>query len=392
MCNLMKSLLYKHQHHYMNKKIGIGLGIVIVVIIIGMNLKHTSKPTTLSIGVISTLSGKAAYIGESTMKGAEIGKEKALKEHPGLSITTYNEDSMFTPKGGIDAYNKLRAGNNINGLITMASNVSVAVEPLAIKDNVLDIAVSTLANGFTTPDDLTFRITSKADSEAAPAIQYLAEKHLSKLGIMYMNNEIGTSLNDALKKTATGSSVNIVAAEAFPADATDFKTALLKMKDTGVDSIYLASLASHSSIILKQAHDLNIKVPFVSYRAAEDPTLIKNAGALAEQLVYTNAYDSAATTPENAEFSALYMAKYGEQPNGYAAEAYEAVRLIADAYVKCGDTTVSPEAITCTKSFLFAVKDRTSLFGPFSFDQNGDVSYGFFMKTVKDGKFVRVQE
>ncbi len=375
----------------MNKKLVWGFVIVVAVVIIVVGIKNSQKsPGTLSIGVISALTGNVAYIGESTMKGAEIGKLKAEEEHPGLAINMYHEDSMFVPQTGINAYNKLRQSYSINSLITMASNVSVAVEPLALKDNVLDIAASTLAAKYTTPEDLSFRMTSKADQEVTPVQSYLLAQHLTKLGVMYMNNEIGVSLNDALNKITEGSSVKIVSSEGYPADATDFRTILLKMKSAGVDSLYLASLAPHSAIILKQADELGLKVPMVSYRAAEDPVFIKNAGALAERLVYTNAYDSNSNSPENIEFSKRYMEKYNEEPNGYAAEAYEATRLIADTYSKCGDTTLDMKAVECSKSFLFGIKGRSTLFGPLSFDRNGDVSYQFFMKTVRGGKFVKL--
>ncbi|MDB5259252.1 MAG: Extracellular ligand-binding receptor [Candidatus Taylorbacteria bacterium] len=383
----------------MNKKI-LGAAALIILIILGVwASKHTSAgKQALNIGVISTLTGQASYIGESTMKGAELGKIKALNEHPNLPVNLFHEDSLFTPKGGIDAYNKLRQTKNISAVISMASNVSVAIEPLAIKAGVLDIAVSTLATAFSTPNDLTFRITSKANTEAAPAIEYLKSHGKKKLGIMYMNNEIGVSLRDALKKSAEGSGISVVAEEGFPADSKEFNTILLKMKQAGVDSIYLASLASHSSVILAEAANLKIQPVFVSYRGAEDPALVKEGTAkLAENLVYTNAYDSNATDSINASFVKAYQEKYHELPNGYAAEAYEAVRLIADAYAKCGsviqeDSMPNIKATDCTKSFLSSIRLRESLFGPLSFDKNGDVSYAFFMKTVRDGKFVRLEK
>ena len=354
---------------------------IVVIIIIGLVIYQSKEKTHLTVGVISTLSGNAAYVGESTMKGAEIGKIKARKEN-NISIEMIHEDSLFTPKGGIDAYNKLRESDKINALITQASNVSVAVAPLAIKDNIIDIAVSTLATAYSTPDDMTFRMTTKADVEAGPALEYLKSKNARRLGILYMNNEIGVSLRDSLKKLSN----TVVIEEGFDPAGQDFKTQLLKMKQAGIDSLYLASLASHSAIILKQADEIKLNVIYVSYRASEDPTLLKNAGTLAERLVYTNAYDTNNQSSENKEFVSLYQEKYNELPNGYAAEAYEATRLIANTYSQC------KLDIECSKSYLFSVKNRPSLFGPLSFDNNGDVMYSFFLKTVRNGQFVKLEK
>lgn len=383
----------------MNKKIfgGIIIVVVIILIAIAQSNRMGANKDVLSIGVISSLSGNTAYIGESTMRGAEIGKAKALTEHPGMTLNMYHEDSALSPKVGIDAYNKLKASEHINALIVMGSNVSMALKPLAATDGMLFIAASTLASGFSSLDDLSARLTSKADTEALPAVDYLLSKKLSKLGIIYMQNEIGTSLHDALKKALEAkasmgaNSIKIVAEEGYAMDTNDFRTIVLKMKQAGVDSIYIAGLAPHTAIILNEAMNLGMdKVAFVSYRAAEDPVLIKNAGKLAEKIVYTSAYDVNGQNPANTDFVKAYQAKYAEIPNGYAAEAYEATRLISDVYTKCGVALGDEKATKCTVEYLAGVKDRDSVFGPFSFDRNGDVAYVFFMKTVRDGKFVKV--
>ena len=376
------------------------LKIIITVIILALIVwivaekgeRAPSASGTLDIGVISALTGTVAYIGESTMRGAEIGKIKVEADYPNLTINLHHEDSMFVPKTGIDAYNKLRTSNNINALITMASNVSVAVEPLAIQDNILHIAASTLANGFTTPNDLTFRVTSKVETGVSKVVEYLELKNLNKLAVIYMTNEIGVSLRDGLRKSLADSQTQIVHEEGFAPDLNDFRTLLLKVKGSGADSLYLASLASHTSTLLKQAKELGLNVKYISYQAAEDPVLIKNAGDLAEAVVYVSAYDVNSGDSLNSEFTSLYREKYGEDPNGYAAEAYEATRLVAETYVKCGSTLESTENIQCAKDFLFNIKNRPSLFGPLSFDSNGDVTYPFFLKTVRDGKFVRYEE
>jgi branched-chain amino acid transport system substrate-binding protein len=375
----------------MNKTLKIlSIVAIAVVIIVGFSINNSEKKGELNIGVISALTGNVAFLGNSNMKGTEVGKIKAQSEYPKLAINLYQEDHMFSPKVGIDAYNKLRQSNNISALVTMASNVSVAVAPLSIKDNVLDIAASTLAKDYSTPNDLTFRLTPRAENESSIAIQTLSQKGVKKLGILYMNNEIGTSLRDALVESAKTSDVKIITEEGYAPDSTDFKTPLLKMKSADIDGLYLAALSPHTAIILKQANELKIKVVFFSYRAAEDPVLVQNAGVLAEGLLYTSAYDINSNSAENTEFIKLFKEKYNEVPNGYAAEAYEAVRLIVDSFNKCGSTVESEQAIACTKNYLFSIKNRPSVFGPLSFNINGDVEYPFIVKTIKDGKFVKV--
>lgn len=364
---------------------GIIVILIAIIVIFGGN-KNTDVSGELRIGVISALTGPASYYGESTMKGAEIGMQKVKEKYPNLSIELFHEDSFFTPKGGIDAYNKLKATNNINALITMASNVSVGVRPVAAADNILHVAASTLANNFSSPDDLSFRTTAKGEVEAKPAVQFLTSLGVKRLGIIYMQNDIGTSMLESLKREAPLAGISIVAEEGYPVEQNDYRTLLLKIKNANVDGIYLASLASQTAVIIRQADELDLPKTFLSYRGAEDPALIKNAGDLAERVYYTNSYDDSSNNESVRELVSAYRERWGEDTNGYVAEAYEAVLLIADTYAKCGD---DPE---CAREFLFSIKDRPSVIGPITFDQNGDVTYPFFIKTVRNGKFVRYEE
>ncbi len=359
--------------------------IIVVLALIFWNLnKKEADNKVIRIGVISTLTGPASYYGKSTMMGAEVGKLVAESRFPNLKIELYHEDSLFSPKGGIDAYNKLRSINHIDAVITQASNIGVAVQPIALKDGILQVSASVLANNYSTANDLSFRLTAKADLEIAPVVKYFKEKKFKKISILAMNNEIGVSLSESLKKDLEGSDIKIVSYDSFPADSVDFKSQLSKIKLNNPDAIYLATVSVLTSNILKQADNLGIVGPSFSYRGAEDPSLVNNAKYLASRLIYTNAFDSDSDNRETKDFVYYWKQKYNEDSNGYAAEAYESVLLIAEVFNQCG------KDYNCIQNNLNKIKNHPSVFGPYSFDINGDVSYPFFLKTVKGDKFVKL--
>lgn len=376
----------------MNKTTKIVLAVIVLILIVwalsAMSEKNAGPATSgevVKIGVISTLTGNAAYYGQSTLKGAEVGKAVAKDKFPGVSVELFHEDSLFTPKGGIDAYNKLRATESIDLVITQGSNIGVAVQPLALKDGILQISASVLANNYSTPNDLSFRLTAKGDLEIAPVVNYLVANNLKQIAILNMTNEIGVSLADSLTRESAPAGIQIVAHESFASDATDFRTQLIKIKQLNPQAVYLGALASHTAQILKQADELGVGGPFLSYRGAEDPVLLKNALGLASRVIYTNAFDENSQNKETEDFIVAWEAMYDEAPNGYAAEAYEAVLLGAEAFSECR------KDYTCIQRYLENTKDHPSVFGPLSFDINGDVTYNFFLKTVRDGQFVRLE-
>jgi branched-chain amino acid transport system substrate-binding protein len=89
--------------------------------------------------------------------------------------------------------------------------------------------------------------------------------------------------------------------------------------------------------------------------------------------------------PEGQEFFKAFSEKYGENnPDPYAIYGYEAMRLALDAI----DRSKTGEKADIIKA-LFATKDRQSVLGTYSIDENGDTTltdYGIY--TVKDGELV----
>ena len=88
-------------------------------------------------------------------------------------------------------------------------------------------------------------------------------------------------------------------------------------------------------------------------------------------------------TPSGKEFFKTYTRKYGESnPDPYAIYGYEAMSLALDAIERSGDA--SKENII---KALFETKDRSSVLGTYSIDENGDTTltdYGVY--TIEGGE------
>jgi len=83
-----------------------------------------------------------------------------------------------------------------------------------------------------------------------------------------------------------------------------------------------------------------------------------------------------------AEFKRNYEAKFQSSPDIFAALAYDAVYIIADAIRNAG---YDSEKI---KDYLYNKESFKGVMGQFSFDKNGDILAPIMMKIAKHGKFV----
>ena len=87
--------------------------------------------------------------------------------------------------------------------------------------------------------------------------------------------------------------------------------------------------------------------------------------------------------PEGQEFFKEFSSEYGEDnPDPYAIYGYEAARLVLDAIERAGSTDKQD-----VLKAIFDTKDRQSVLGTYSIDENGDTTltdYGIY--TVEDGE------
>lgn len=348
-----------------------------IILISGCNQQEEE---VIKIGIILPLSGSAAYYGGIAQQGADLALEKISEEFPNLNFELVYEDSEFLATKAVSAYQRLRTVENVDAVITGASHISLAVKPLAEEDGILQGAIFSAADSYSSPNDLSFRTNPRSDVDSVLVAEYVEEQGFEKASILYLQNDFGLSYRDALKKDIT--SAEIIGEEEFILTEKDFRSILTKVKEEDPDLIMMIGLAIHYGLIMQQAEELGIDSQFLGMWAAEDPVLLSTAGEAANGLVYMYPFDSTSVNPETVDFVGAFNDKYERDPDAYASQSYEALRLIGFLFSECG------KDYDCIQNNLLNLEDYNSVFGDFSLDENGDVSYEFVIKTVKDGKFV----
>ena len=94
-------------------------------------------------------------------------------------------------------------------------------------------------------------------------------------------------------------------------------------------------------------------------------------------------WGAAIDTPGNQAFVQNYSAKYGIEPNNYAARSYATLHILAAAIMNA--QSADSDSI---REALANIKDLDTILGKFSFDTNGDAVYDAKVLIVKDGELV----
>ena len=106
------------------------------------------------------------------------------------------------------------------------------------------------------------------------------------------------------------------------------------------------------------------------------------AGDAAEGAITFTSWISSADTPGNQAFVQNYQAKYGAEPNPWAAQSYAALYILAEAIANAQ----SADAIAI-RDALANIKDFDTVLGQFSFNTIGDAVYDLMVLIVQNGNF-----
>ena len=87
------------------------------------------------------------------------------------------------------------------------------------------------------------------------------------------------------------------------------------------------------------------------------------------------AVDPGRISPAGQKFASAYRAEYNASPDRFAAYGYEAMKLTLGAIARAGAMGTDRAAV---RAQLFATKNRSSIFGSYTIDKNGDTTKGVF--------------
>jgi len=362
------------------KKLVLVLLLLSTMILTGCG-NNVQTEDTLKIGVILPLTGKIAMFGGQSQNGIEL----ALQENTGINIELFYEDSKFIAQEGVTAYRKLKDLNDVDVIITATSPVSLAISPLANEDEVLQMAIFTSNPAYTSPDDFTFRVSTTASVESGELANQVF-KDYPEVAVFHINNEYGVGQKTTFIKEFERLGGTIITEESFLLEDNDFRTQVTKIKETNAEAVALIGEAKNAGMILKQAQELEFTPQWFGIRSVQSDELITAAGDAAEGFVYTYPLDFASEDPVIKTFVEKYTTTYGEEPTSYAVEGYTGLSVIIKALNECGSVD-----IPCMKDTIATTTDYPSVLGDLTFDNNGDIYYTFFMKTVKNGEFVLLE-
>jgi len=290
----------------------------------------------IKIGVAEALSGGAAQYGMSIRNGFQLAADEinAAGGVNGNKLQLVVEDEQGKKEEAINVFKKLIFQDQVLMVFgPTLSNSAQAAFPIAQAANTVAFGTSTTADGITSIGDHTFR-NAVTEADVLPETLKMAVKKagIKKVAVLYGNDDVFTKSGyDNFKKALDDLKIPVTTTETFAKGDVDFKAQLTKIKGTAPDAIVLSALLAEGAPIMVQARQLGLNVPFIGGNGMNSSKVFDLAKDKADGLYVGSPWSASNASPENAKFMKAFQDKYKSAPDQFAAQAYDALYITAQA-------------------------------------------------------------
>lgn len=355
----------------------------------------------IKIGVAEALTGPAAKYGVSIKNGFTLASDEinAKGGINGNKIALIVEDEQGKKEEAINVFKKLIFQDKVLMVFgPTLSNSAFAADPIAVGAKTVVFGTSNTASGLTDIGPYVFR-NSVMEADVLPVVvkRAISQYKLKKVAVIYGNDDAFTKSGyDEFKKALEANNMPVTTTVTYAKGDVDFKAQLTKIKETNPDAIICSCLAEEAANIILQTRSLGMKQPFVGGNGFNSPKLFEIAKNAADGTLMGSPWSSENLTPANKAFIAAYKAKFNTDPDQFAAQAYDAMNIVAQALKK---VTFSGN-LEAERQSLFEALPKVQYAGAtgkFAFakaagkdgkEAGYDAKQDAIVNVAKDGKFI----
>ncbi|MCX7609274.1 MAG: ABC transporter substrate-binding protein [Anaerolineales bacterium] len=297
----------------------------------------------LKIAILAPLSGPVPTFGEMTRDGALLAIEEwnAKGGVLGMKIVPIVEDSQCTPDPAVNAANKVINQDGVKFIIgEVCSKASIPISEIANAAGVVQISptstnpsVTVDANGVT--KKYIYRACFIDPFQGFVGAKFAYENLGARTAFVMLDqaNDYVKGLAENFMTSFTQLGGKIVGQASYTANDTDFSAILAQIKEANPDVVYLPDYYNIVNLVMAQARDKGVNVPFIGGDGwdSADLNLKVAAGGY-----FTNHYSPDSKAPLAVEFRKAFEAKYNKTPDALAALAYDATNLMLTAIQQAG--------------------------------------------------------
>jgi len=342
-----------------------------------------AKPDVYKVGLINHLTGDAAAYGQSMKKGTELALDviNGAGGVGGTKVEVIFEDDRLNAADAQTAFLKLTQSDKVPVVMgSSSSSISLSLCPRAQESKVVQISSVSTAPSLKDCGKYFFSAMASDTAQGPEWVKVADSLGAKEAAVMYINNDYGIGVKDTFVQAFEAAGGKVLIAQPFELGARDFRTEVLKVKETNPKVTFIVDHVAEGSIVVKQAKELGMETQWVTDVSMVAKEVIDLSGAASEGVMGLRA--GSTMTPEYKAFQEAFTKKFNEEPTIWSDFAYDTMMLVAKAIEKGGYTSDGIQ-----KALFDVAATYVGPSGAKKFDQYG-ISQGVYeWMIVKDGQW-----
>jgi branched-chain amino acid transport system substrate-binding protein len=359
------------------------------IFLFGCGKGKTAPSSEIVIGEYGSLSGTTAAFGVSQRNGIEVAIDECNNAGGvlGKKLRVIVEDDQGKPEEAQTVVTKLINSDRVVAILgEIASSRSLAAAPVCQANSIPMITPSSTNGKVTQIGNFIFRVCFVDSFQGLVMAKFAANTlKLKNVAILRdIKNEYSVGLAQVFTENFTKLGGTITSDESYSEGDNDFNAQLTSVRSRNPEAIFVPGYYTEVGLISRQARQLGFHGPLLGGDGWDSARLWEIGGEALTGCYYANHYSVHDPNPVIQKFVSSYKARYKELPDTNAVLAYDAARLLIDAFKRSNST--NPEKV---RQALAATRDFPGVTGRITMDagrnpvkpavvlrvNNGDLEY-----------------
>jgi len=358
-----------------------------LALLAGVTTQPALAADKIKIGVIVTLSGPAAALGQQVRDGFNLAVKDLGGKVGGKDAEVVVADDELKPDAAITKVKGLLERDKVDFVVgPIFSNMLQAIHRPVTESKTFLISPNAGPSSYAGKEcNPFFYVTSYQNDQVHEILGKVAQdRGYKRVYLLVPNYQAGRDSVAGFKLDYKG---EVVEESYVPLNTLDFQPELSKIASERPDAVFTFMPGGMGVNLVKQYKQAGLadSIPVLSAFTVDESTLPAQQDAAVGMFGGAD-WAPNLDNPASKKFVAGYEAAYNSVPGTYAMQAYDAALLIDSAVKAVGGDLTNKDAVAAA----LKKADFTSLRGTFKFNTNGYPIQDFYLTKVAkrpDGKF-----
>ena len=231
------------------------------------------------------------------------------------------------------------------------------------------------------------RTIVSSDKIARSLARMSVDRGYRKFALIWEEDAYGEDLAYQFRVGLDALDAQLVYQWSYSRERADFRLPVNELKGLDADVVFFAGLEPWAGDFLRTARGVGIKTPILG-AFSDTPEMRERAGPAIEGAMFFDMYDVDSPSPENRAFVRKFRARFGRNPDAWAAQGYDALHILAKAMRSTG----SRNSLDLAYAIRF-MDPWDGANGRYKFDGQGEMEdKPIFLNAFRNGTPVTIQE